>query len=245
MAMEARPVLRLLAPWKRFTAHGLPMYRLSPAGTECVLVESGMGADRAAGATEALLAAFSPRYLVSFGIAGAVEPDIHIGDVIVARHVASFEHGDLGQGRALASLSQEAHRAAGRATESRDARLYLGTAITTAGPQPSLSKLGALTHPILEMETAAIARVAEEHGTPLLSIRSVSDAPEEPIPMPFEYLIDERGALRIGRIVGELLRHLSLLPRLIRVGRNGAKASENAAVVVAAILENALNALGD
>jgi adenosylhomocysteine nucleosidase len=245
MAMEARPVLLVLGPWTQFTVSGRPLYHLALDGVECVLVESGIGAERAAAASEAILSACSPRYLVSFGIAGAVEPEIHIGDVIVARNAATFEHGALGHIRALACLSKKAYQAVVHAVEAHGIRLFDGTAITTTGPQPPESLLGTWTHPILEMETAAIADVAQKHGTPLLSIRSISDAPEEPIPMAVEDLVDENGTLRVARIAGRLLRHPSMLSRLIRVGRNGARASENAAMVVTTILRDPLNAVGD
>jgi adenosylhomocysteine nucleosidase len=239
MAMEARAILRRFSPWKPFRIHGLPAYRLAIAGADCVLIESGMGTDKAAAATEALLKDVSPRSLVSFGIAGAVETGIRIGDVMVARHATSFEGGKLSAGRPLAALSQTAYRAAERALEAHGVRLYVGTTITTAGPQPPLSLLKSWMHPILDMETAAIARVAAAYKIPLVSIRSISDSPDQPLPMALEDLIDENGGMRIGHIAGRCLRHPSLLLALIRVGKNGAKAAENAAPVVAEMLADA------
>jgi adenosylhomocysteine nucleosidase len=245
MAMEARPPLRLFAPAKRYPLRGYRAYRFELSAADCILVVSGMGIERAAAAARALLRAAAPRYLVSFGIAGAVENDVHIGDVIVASQVSLFAQGNLGQGYSLASLSEPARQAVQRALENRGARVYTGTAITTQGPQPTPMQLAGYAHPMLEMETAGIARAAREHGTPLLSIRSISDTPDEPIPMPMEELVDAESNLRFASIARACLRNPAMLPRLIRVARNGKRAAENAAVAIAAILEDPLRILGD
>jgi nucleoside phosphorylase len=238
MGMEARPVLRLLGPWERYPLHGYRAYRFTSAGAECILVESGMGMEKAEAASRALLSAVEPLCLVSFGIAGTVETDVHVGDVILATRASMLENGRTGPPRALASLPEAARRAADLSLGSIGARLYTGTAVTTRGEQPSPRQLAGFAHPMLEMETIGIARAAEEHGTPLLSIRSMSDTPDEPIPCAMDELMDPEHTLRLSNIVRICLRHPSIVARLLRFSRNGRTAAENAAVAVAAILKD-------
>lgn len=243
MGMEARPALRLLGPCESYPLSGHHAYRFALSGADCILVESGMGIEKATAAARALLSAFEPLYLISFGIAGSIEQGVHIGDVIVATQVLLFENGRIGRARLLASLSETARLAAERALEAPAARLYTGTAITTRGPQPTALQLQGWSHPVLEMETMGIARAAGEHGARLLSIRSISDTPEAPLPMAMEALMDAEFNLRLANIARICLRHPLTVPGLLQFSRNGMKAAENAAIAVAAILGDPLGAI--
>jgi adenosylhomocysteine nucleosidase len=237
MKMEGRPLLRLLGPGRRHRISGFPARLFSLPDAECVLVESGMGIQRATAAARALVKAFMPRALISFGIAGAVEKELRIGDVIVAVQVAAFGKDGTSPALNLDPISVPAREAVQRVLETRGARLYTGTAMTTPGAQPTRVQLQAWAHPVLEMETMGIARVARENGTPLLSIRSISDNPDEPIPFALEDFIDAHDNFKSASMAIEILRHPAILGRLIRFGRNGKRAAENAAAAVAAILE--------
>lgn len=88
--------------------------------------------------TRALLAATSPDLLVSLGIAGAVNDDLCIGDVVVARNTCVFDISLPRPFRPLASLSKEAWDAAAQVQQPEGARLVAGTAITTRGSQAVL-----------------------------------------------------------------------------------------------------------
>ena len=245
MAMEARPLLRLLGRGRPYPLPGFRARRIAVAGVDCILVESGMGIEKANAAARALLAAATPRYLLSYGIAGAVEKELRIGDAILPAHVALLDQGTTGPGLALSRLSAAARAAAQRALDTRCAHLFDGTVITTRGPQPTAQELARWPHPVLEMETTGFARAAQEHGTPLLSIRTVSDNPDEPIPLRIETFIDSSGSFRPGRMIAAILRHPGVLGKLIRVGRNGKRAAESAAAAVAAVLQDPLHAVGD
>ncbi len=243
MHMEARPVLRLLGRGRPFPLPGYRARLLTVAGVDCILVESGIGIEKAYAAARALLAAAAPRYLLSYGVAGAVEKEVGIGDAIVPSQVTLLDRGATGPGLRLAALSAKARAAVKRALETRGAHLFDGTAITTRGPQPTTRELVGWQHPVLDMETAGFGRAAQEHGTPLLSIRTVSDNPDEPFPLPMETFIDSRGNFRPGRMIAAILRRPGVLGKLIGVGRNGQRAAQNAAAAVAAVLEDPLHAL--
>jgi adenosylhomocysteine nucleosidase len=238
MAMESAALARLLAPWSSLPLPGFRAHRYFLRGVEYILVESGMGMEKAAAATRALISAAAPRSLLSFGICGSLEEDARIGDVIVASSVLLFEGGSVEGGIPLEPLFEPALQAVRRALEARGVRIWKGTAVTTRGPQPAPRQLADLEHPFLDMETHGIARVAGEHGIPLTVIRSVSDTPREPIPIAIEDLIDGQGHFRLASLITAVARRPSLLPRLIRSGGNSRAAAENAAAAVAAVLES-------
>ncbi|MBE3040766.1 MAG: hypothetical protein IMZ62_18370, partial [Chloroflexi bacterium] len=173
---------------------------------------------------------------VSFGIAGAVNDDLHIGDVVVAGNTCLFDKGLPGQLQSLASLSEAAWNAAAQVLQPEGARLVPGTAITTRGSQVVLQQLEEMPHPVLEMETAGIAQVAAEMGIPLVSIRSVSDGPQSPIPFDLEAILDEKYNLRIGKLLTMVLRHPQIIFQSRQMIQNSRKAAHHAARALVAAL---------
>ena len=233
---ETEALHRHVGQWERIPLGQLRAYRFRLSERDCLLIESGMGIKRAAHAARALLEVANPCFLVSFGVAGAVEDDLHIGDVVLSRTTCILDQGLPGQFHHLASLSDTAWQAVAQALELRGVRLYLGTAITTPGSQMILSGAATIEHPVLEMETAGIAQVMEEQGIPFLSIRAISDCPREPIPFDLNGTTDEDGNLRLGRLIRMVVHQPKILFQSRRLLRNVRSAADNAAIALVAML---------
>jgi adenosylhomocysteine nucleosidase len=169
-------------------------------------------------------------------VAGAVNDDLGIGDVVTARNTCLLDKGIPGQFQRLALLSDAARQAAIQALQPRGARLFSGTAVTTRGSQFVQHQPEEMENPVLEMETAGIAQVAAEKGIPLLSLRAISDGPQAPIPFCLEAVTDEEYNLRIGKIVKTVLGHPQMVLQFLRLGWNTKKAAENAAIALVAAL---------
>jgi nucleoside phosphorylase len=199
-----------------------------------------MGVKRAMDSTRALLAAASPHLLVSFGIAGAVKDDLCIGDVVVAGNNWLFDRGQLDKSRLLSSLSQAAWNAAAQVLQPNGARLVVGTAITTRGSQVLIPPLEEMLHPILEMETAGIAQVSAEMGIPLVSVRSISDGPQAPIPFDLEGVLDEEANFRIGEMLRMVFRNPQIIFQSREMMQNSKRAADHAARAVIAVLSQPL-----
>ena len=236
MPQENAALLRCIGKRERTRLDPFRCFRFQLSGHKCLLVTSGMGIQRAAQATQALLKAITPQFLVSFGIAGAVQKYLQIGDVVVARNTCLLENGVTGHFWPLAALSETAWEAASQALQPRAARLVHGTAITTRGSQVILQQTQELPNPVLEMETAGIAQVAAEKGIPLLSLRAVSDGPQAPIPLDLEALMDEDANLRIGKLIGMVLRQPRILLQSRQMMQNSRKAADHAAMALVAAL---------
>jgi nucleoside phosphorylase len=236
MPQESEALLRCIKEWKRIALGPFRGVRFRLRDRDCLLVTSGMGLKRAMDGTRTLLAATSPHLLVSFGIAGAVNDDLRIGDVVVAGNSCLLDMGLPGQSRPLASLSKVAWNAAAQVLQPDGARLVAGTAITTHGSQVLLQPLEEMVHPVLEMETAGIAQVAAEMGIPLVSIRSVSDGPQAPIPFDLEVMLDEKYNLRIGKMLMMVLRNPQIIFQSRQMMQNSRKAADHAARAVVAVL---------
>lgn len=235
---ESAALLRYLKEWKRISLGRFRGIRFRVMDRDCLLVTSGMGIQRATDGTRALLAATNPHLLISFGIAGAVQDDLRIGDVVVAENCWWLNMGQLGKARSLSPLSKATWTAVVQALQPDGARLVVGTAITTRGSQVSPQLLKEMPHPILEMETAGIAQVAAEMGIPLVSVRSISDGPQAPIPFDLEAVLDEEANFRIGEMLRTVLRRPQIILQFQPMMQNSRKAADHAARAVIAMLSH-------
>ena len=236
MPQEINPLLRRIGNWERGRWGAFRCYRFQIANLNCLLIECGIGFKRAAQAAEALLKDTQPRLLVSFGVAGALETELQVGDVVYIGKACSLEAGRPEKSLALASLSDAALQAAAKALKLQGAALVPGTTLTTHGSQAVRLEPGELLHPVLEMETAAIAGVAVERGIPLLSLRSISDNPQEPLPFDIGDWYNGEANLVVGSMIRTFLLRPNILPRLFKLNRNTHRAAENLAIALVAVL---------
>lgn len=66
-------------------------------GVTVTLVPSGVGMTNAALGTQRVIDRYSPRWIIFSGIAGGVEPEMQIGDIIVAEKCAAHQFGYVGK----------------------------------------------------------------------------------------------------------------------------------------------------
>lgn len=236
MPQESNALLRYIGERKPTLLGGFRGVRFKLMDRDCVLITTGMGIKRAMEGTRALVAKTNPHLLVSFGIAGAVNNDLNIGDVVNAESTYLLDNGVPGRRWALAPLSQAARNAASQALQQNGAQLLAGTCITTRGSQVLPNTTEKLSHPILEMETAGIAQVSVEMGVPLVSIRSISDGPQAPIPFDLDSLLDANDKLRIGKLLRMILRKPQIIFQSSQILRNSKVATDHAAQALIAVL---------
>lgn len=240
MPQESNALLRYINDPKRTMLGGFRGARFRLMDRDCVLITSGMGIKCAMEGTRTLVATTNPHLLVSFGIAGAVNNDLNIGDVVIAESAYLLENGVPGKRWTLAPLPKAAWNAASQALQQNGAQLFAGTSITTRGSQVLPNTTEKLSHPILEMETAGIAQVSDEMGIPLVSIRSISDGPQAPIPFDLEALLDENDKFRIGKLLTMILRNPRIIFQSNQILRNSKVAAAHASQALIAALSQPL-----
>ena len=138
-----------------------------------VLVRSGVGKQRAEDAALQVIDRFQPRALISTGYAGAVQPELNVGDLVIADTILGakekgkyFPDPDwFGRARNIPCPDGVKTVVGGLLT--------VDSVIHDSATKRELGKSYSVQ--AVEMETSAIARVAEEQGLPLLSVRVISD----------------------------------------------------------------------
>ena len=140
---------------------------------EIILVRSGVGRQRAKDATLQIIDRFKPRVLISTGYAGAVQPGLNVGDLVIANTIIEEI-----KGQKQSPDSDWLDRAIGVPSPNGVKKVVGGlltvdTVIHTSAIKYELGKKYGVQ--AVEMETSAIAKVAREKGLPLLSLRVISD----------------------------------------------------------------------
>lgn len=218
---EATPFLRAAA------RRGVPLRRTPPkprlegvvrfVGPGMEVWVTGVGPANAVRAAEAALAGFRPELAVTSGIAGALRPDLRIGEVI---HEAD-EIPDLEP-----ALRRHGSRPGRIATRDRVAVLA----------QEKANIRGETGADLVEMESGAIRERCKAAGVPSATIRSVSDLAEGDLPLDFNRVYDSRMALSPWRLAGAIAVRPTSIPGLMRLGRDANRASEELSRVLDGVL---------
>lgn len=182
----------------------------------------GVGAEAAQRGCEALLAGHGPRWVISAGFAGGLQPQIKRGDLVLATQVQDTA------GRQLA-IDFKGSLPAPPGLAIHQGKLLTSERIlaSVAEKQATGEATGALA---VEMETMAVATVCAVAGQRFLSFRVISDAMDEEVPRDVEKLIAAKtGVQRAGTILGGLFRRPSLVKDLWRLQEQALVSAENLA----------------
>jgi adenosylhomocysteine nucleosidase len=195
---------------------------------DLLLVQMGMGRQRAEEATYLVLDAYPVDALVSFGFAGGLREDVEIGDVILCRDVRCLDAS--GQEDAAQDSDADLLASASKALETAGVRFRYGRCVsgTSVVSDPTVKRdLGALTQAaIVDMESGWMASCAAKRSVPFLTVRVVSDRLEDPLPPISGGAVDAGWRTRV-RIAGQVFGNPRRLRPLIRLARNVQLARKN------------------
>ncbi|WP_374381869.1 nucleoside phosphorylase [Dongia sp.] len=146
--------------------------------------------------------------LVSFGIAGALDPTLKPGDLILADGV------QMPDGRVIACDATQ--RDAIAAKFSARGGLVAGRSVAAGRVEKStlFQQTGAIA---VDMESHHVADVAAARGLPFVVIRAVADTVDDELPEAALVGLNEEGRPAIGAVLLSLLKKPWQLPGLIRV----------------------------
>jgi adenosylhomocysteine nucleosidase len=221
MPEETGALLKRFGSVQKGACGNLTSYCSDYSGHQIVLCEAGMGFDNAARAAEAVILQNRPNILISCGFCGGIDPDLKVGDVVVAMAVV------IVSGTQIEAVPVEIPAACNNFVirqAAGGARVFGGLFASTPTIIPKL-RLAALLPSgskcqVVEMESAAIAIIAVENGIPFAGIRAVSDPFDEELDFSLEELCDKQMRIRIPRILLTILRKPHIIPQLIRLARN-------------------------
>jgi adenosylhomocysteine nucleosidase len=200
--------------------------------TEALLLVTGEGPENAAGAAERLLDSVAVSAVVVVGVAGGLTEDLPAGALLVAREVRD---GDL----------PVPAPDLGWLTRVRDDPGVLGGTIVSRRSMPCTRESKASVHggltpgepAVVDLETAAVARVAAGRGVPYIAVRAVSDTAGESLPLDFNRFRDPSGGIDRMAIARHALLRPGLIAPLWRLRKRVALCNESLARMIVPLLE--------
>ena len=169
-----------------------------------VLVCGGIGAVAARWAAEAVLAIFEPRVIYSAGFAGALDPTLKVGDLILPQRVINAGDGSC------VTLEEGA-----------------GTLVSfgsVASPEQKSKLRESFSAQAVDMEAAAVARAAEVRSVRFAAVKVISDEFDFNFPST-ERFIDSEGKFHEGRFAWFAALRPWLWTQVARLALNSGQAS--------------------
>jgi nucleoside phosphorylase len=162
-------------------------------------------------------------YLISAGFAGALNDQLQLGDLLLAKNFSTVRPGE---NFSLSSLP-----------------IHMADLLTVAALIDSSEERNELALAsgavAVDMETEFIARACAAHGIPVLSLRVISDTPRELFPAPANILFDiERQQTQMLKLAMHFFAHPHHVPRLVQFARRIARARKSLADALVDIVRN-------
>ncbi|MGD1878075.1 MAG: hypothetical protein ACFB13_11305 [Kiloniellaceae bacterium] len=154
--------------------------------------------------------------LLSFGIAGALSPDLDCGDLLIANGVRGADGSDYPCHVAWrAALMEELARSA---LPYRQEPLLASnrTLMLANDKQKAYRESGCLA---VDMESGAVAAVAAEAGLPFLAVRAIADRAQDNLPALVEHAVKPDGMPAIGRALAGMAKRPWEIPAVLRLAR--------------------------
>ncbi|NWG12880.1 MAG: hypothetical protein HXY20_05015 [Acidobacteria bacterium] len=196
---------------------GIRLYKAACAGPPVYLLGLGVGPRRAENSLARALRVAHPSAILLIGYAGALDPGIRLGEVLAVRPASLLAK--TGPERNPKALVCEGTWDLPFTDAVADSASSAGIHLMTA---PGLTAHGVVGDPLfkslllnrfgaalIDMETAAVARVAQEARVPAACVRAITDTADDDFLKPLSFQ-SEGGRLRAhlsSLIRGELLEH--------------------------------------
>jgi adenosylhomocysteine nucleosidase len=177
---------------------------------------TGMAQRNTERAIQAALLSNPPRMVFTCGVAGALDPALKVGDVL-------FHTRDENLAARLASAG------------ARDGVITCEdhVAVTRAQKAALRERTGA---DAVEMESAFIQSACSAVGLPCATVRAISDAAHDDLPLDFNLLWTSGQKLSPAKLALAILRAPQKIPALMRLGRSSAFAARQLAQVLSRVI---------
>lgn len=200
-----------------------------------IVAYSGTGAKNAEQAANLLIAG-GATCLISWGCAAALADDLKPGDLTLASTLLDANHVQI-------DLNSDWHKYVNTLL-SNYLTVHTG-ALLESKDVVSLSRDKKQLHfatqaIVLDMETVAVAKVAQEKKLPFLAIRAIADPVTMDLPKAIAYSLNSEGEVVMGHLLWFLLRHPGELPGLVKLGLHF-NAAKKTLLLVAKQLDILLN----
>lgn len=221
MSMEVEQLLGKFSKVRKFRTARHRVIEGECGGKVVALILTGMGRESARRGTRLLLDGHRPRWIISAGFGGALDPTLRRNDVVLPTEVLD----DEGRRFAIDVGVPEGE------TRFRTGRLAtIDRVLRTADDKAALRARTAAE--VVDMETAAVAEVCHARNIHLLAVRVISDEAGIDLPPEILSIVGPTGGYRLGAAVGAIWRRPSSLKDLWGLREHALEAADRLAEVL-------------
>lgn len=222
MEEEIKKLLENMENPNQVSVHGIPFFQGECQGVPIVLCKCGVGKTNAAITAMTLVNHFQVDQIIFTGVAGALDPDLDIGDIVVSRDCQYHDMDvralgfDLGiipfQEQSIFPADETLiHWAQAACSELDGVQVRKGRVLTgdqfVSDREKSKFLHQQLQGSCVEMEGAAVAHVAYMTKRPYVVIRSMSDRADQSAHVNFEeftQLASDRSSYVVQRLLEQI-----------------------------------------
>jgi nucleoside phosphorylase len=195
MEEELELARRLCPDAKRVQCETIKLWQATRREEPVCFLKAGVGPKRSAENLRAAVVEIRPSRILLIGYAGALDPGLKLGDLVAVRKALAFSldesRPDWEHVRIDAEFDLAEPQSLSEAASAAGLNVRAGNAMTSAyvlGDPVHKSLLNEkFGGSIVDMETAALAGVAQSEGIPLSCIRVVSDEAQDTFLVPFSH----------------------------------------------------------
>ena len=223
LPIELAPFLPRLSSVRKYSAGGRAVVEGEIAGKLVAVAIGGPGRAAATDSARRLVAGHRPRWIVSAGFAGALDPGLARREVLFPDEIVGPDGASI---RVALAIDP-----AGDGPAIRTGRLAtVEEVVRTPADRAELrARTGAIA---VDMETSAVASFCAEAGRRFLAVRVVSDSAEDVIPPEALALVGPTGSYRVGAALGAIWHRPSSLKDLLRLREHALAAARRLADVL-------------
>jgi len=215
-AMEAE-IAPLVRGWQQQFVRGSARRITVFESEKAVIAHGGMGREGAAAAATVLVEKCNCKYLLSCGLAGALNSRLRIGEVHEPELIWDADSGVSFRVQGGKGTLVTASRVLGTEEKRRLAEKYSADAV--------------------DMEAAAVADVAAKKGLPFLAVKAISDSLEFPMPN-MDRFIGADGHFAIGKFILYTAFRPKSWPAIGQLARNSSLATRNLCARLQHLIDN-------
>ena len=178
---------------KTISKNGWRLFTGQYAHQDVLLVQTGVGKERAVGAAEFILENYPITTLISSGYGGALTHDLHVGDLVLCQKLQCV---DSSKSFATCYSDPQLVDAAAQSMNAVEINLITGDSITVdnlvSDPDQKRPLAKTSRAKVVDMESYWIAKIAAQRALQFLAVRAISDVLTERLP-PFDRFVSVNG----------------------------------------------------
>ena len=227
LAIEAGYLCDSLKRVRKYTAQTHSIIEGELAGKIVVVLLTGAGKVAARHGSEVLIAGHRPRWIISAGFAGALDPSLARSDLVIPRDVIDLAGNLIAIDRSIPDLPGV------RSTVAR--LLTVDRLIARPTEKADLRRLHAAE--LIDMETSAVALLARDRCVRFLAIRVISDDAGAELPPEVARLLAHSGSYRTGAALRAIWHRPSVLKDFWTLHAHALESADRLATCIRRVLE--------